>query len=295
MNKGVIFATGAYLIWGFIPLYFKIIDEVPALQILGHRAIWCFIFLIVLILYRKEWRDFLGAISNRKTLLFGVLAAVLLTINWLTYIWGVNNGFIVETSLGYFINPLVSVVLGVVFLRENLRPFQWIAVSIAALGVLYLTISYGALPWIALALAFSFGSYGLAKKTSSLNSLKGLTLETGILFIPMAAFLVFSEIQGVGVFGHKPFSLSLLLALTGVVSGVPLLLFGGAAQRINLTTLGILQYIAPTCQFLIGVLLYREPFTLSRFIGFSIIWLALIIFTTEGVLQHRRHTVSVAA
>jgi chloramphenicol-sensitive protein RarD len=295
MNRGVVLAIGAYLIWGFIPIYFKILDEVPALQILGHRAIWSFVFLVVLILFRKEWRDFLRAISSRKTLLFGVLAAVLLTINWLTYIWGVNNGFIVETSLGYFINPLVSVVLGVVFLREKLRLFQWIAVSVAAIGVLYLTISYGALPWIALSLAFSFGSYGLAKKTSALNSLKGLTLETGILFIPMLAFLVVSEVQGVGVFGHPPFSLSLLLAFSGVVSGIPLLLFGGAAQRINLTTMGILQYIAPTCQFLIGVFLYREPFTLSRLVGFLIIWLALIIFTTEGFFQHRRHTVSVAA
>lgn len=295
MNKGIFLAIGAYLIWGFLPIYIKAIQDVPDLQILGHRSVWCFIFLFGLISIRKEWNGFLVRLRNRRTLLFGTIAAVLLATNWLTYIYGVNAGFVVETSLGYFINPLVSVVLGVVFLRERLRIFQWLAVGLASLGVIYLTISYGNLPWIALSLAFSFGFYGLTKKTSSLDSLKGLTLETGILFIPMVAFLSFSEIRGVGAFGHQPFIINLLLMFSGVVTALPLLMFGGAAQRINLTTLGILQYIAPTCQFLIGVLLYNEPFTYNRLVGFVIIWLALIVFTTEGVLRHRRNVISVLA
>jgi chloramphenicol-sensitive protein RarD len=288
MNKGILLAIGAYLIWGFLPIYLKTIQEVPNIQILIHRSIWSFVFLTLLISIRKNWGDIHQALRNPKTLFLAIIAACLLAVNWLTFIFAVNAGFIVESSLGYFINPLISVLLGVVFLRERLRPFQWLAVSIAALGVLYLTISYGALPWIALVLAFSFGLYGLSKKTSVLDSVKGLTLETGILSMPALVFLFVYEFEGLSTFGHQSAFITLMLILLGLVTALPLLLFGGAAQRINLSTLGLLQYIAPTGQFLIGVFVYHEPFTQARLIGFSIIWLALIVFTAEGI-THKRH------
>jgi chloramphenicol-sensitive protein RarD len=291
MNIGIILAIGAYSIWGFLPIYLKIIQDVPALQILIHRSIWSFIFLIFLISIRKDWSNFLSAIRDRKTILFGTIAGILLATNWLIFIWAVNAGYIVESSLGYFINPLVSVLLGVIFLRERLRSVQWLAVGIAALGVLYLTISYGNLPWIALALASSFGLYGLSKKTSSLDSIKGLTLETGVLFIPALFYLFILDFQGVSVFGHSSILVNILFITLGLVTALPLLLFGAAAQRINLSTLGLTQYIAPTCQFLIGVLIYHEPFSQDRLIGFAMIWLALIVFTSEGIAYRRRLTV----
>jgi len=291
MNIGIILAIGAYSIWGFLPIYLKLIQDVPALQILVHRSIWSFIFLIFLISIRKDWSNFMLAIRDRKTILFGAIAGTLLATNWLIFIWAVNTGYIVESSLGYFINPLVSVLLGVFFLREKLRTIQWFAVGLAGVGVLYLTINYGNLPWIALALASSFGLYGLSKKTSSLDSIKGLTLETGVLFIPALAYLLFLDLKGISIFGHTSLSVDVLLIALGLVTALPLLLFGAAAQRINLSTLGLTQYIAPTCQFLIGVLIYHEPFSHDRLIGFVIIWLALIVFTSEGIAYRRRLTV----
>jgi chloramphenicol-sensitive protein RarD len=288
MNKGILYAVGAYLLWGLLPIYWKALQTVPAAQILSHRFVWSFVFLLCLILIRREWREFKHTFSSHKTVLIYALAACLLGVNWLTYIWGVNAGFVVETSLGYFINPLVSVLLGVFFLKEKLRPFQWIPVILAGLGVFYLTISYGAVPWIALVLASSFGTYGLLKKTAPLGSLHGLGLETTILLIPTTLFLLRAEIQGIGVFGHLNGVTTVLLALTGIVTAFPLLLFASAARKINLSTLGILQYIAPTCQFLLGILVYDEPFTFARLIGFGIIWSALIIFTFEGVAVRRR-------
>jgi len=221
--------------------------------------------------------------------------AVLLTVNWGVYVWAIANGHVVEASLGYFINPLVNVLLGTLFLREKLRPAQWIPVGLAAAGVLYLTVTYGRLPWIALGLAFSFGFYGLLKKVAPLGSFQGLTLETAILFLPALGYLIFAETQGIGAFGHVAWSTSLLLALTGVITTIPLLLFASGARRIPLTTLGLLQYVAPTLQFLIGVILYHEPFTQNRMIGFSIIWLALIIYSVESFVQYRKASVAAAA
>jgi chloramphenicol-sensitive protein RarD len=290
MNRGVLLAIGAYGLWGFLPIYWKMIDIVPAAQILSHRIIWSFVFLTIILLIKKDISAFRLAIQPRKTLAIFSLAATLIGVNWLTYIWGVNAGYIVETSLGYFINPLVSVLLGVLFLKEKLRPLQWIPIFLAATGVLYLTISYGGLPWIALVLAFTFGLYGLIKKTAPLNSLHGLTLETGILFLPALFFLLLAEGQGTGLIGHTGWVVSLLLIFTGIVTALPLLLFSSAAKQINLSTLGILQYIAPTMQFLIGVLMYGEPFTQSRLIGFSIIWVALLIYSLEGILEKYRST-----
>jgi chloramphenicol-sensitive protein RarD len=199
----------------------------------------------------------------------------------------VNAGFIVETSLGYYINPLISVLLGVVFLRERLRPLQWLPVALAAAGVVYLTVNYGQLPWIALTLAFSFGTYGLVKKTAPLNSVNGLTLETGILFLPAALFLLVTEINGEGAFLHTGLQSDLLMIGAGLATTVPLLLFSAAAQRIPLSMVGILQYIAPTIQLLLGVLVYGEPFDQTQWVGFGLVWTALAVYSFEG-FYHRR-------
>ena len=288
MNKGILYAIGAYALWGILPLYWKAIHNVPAGQILSQRVVWSLVFLAILISLRKEWSLFRSSIKGRRVILVSAIAACLLGVNWLTYIWGVNAGFIVETSLGYFINPLVSVLLGVIFLGEKLRPLQWLPVGLAAVGVIYLTVSYGSLPWIALILAGTFGLYGLVKKTARLGSLMGLTLETAVLFVPCLVFLLLAEAQGSGAFGHQGLRTDLLLILTGVVTAAPLLLFGSAVRLIPLTMIGILQYLAPTIQLMIGVFIYDEPFTLERLIGFAIIWLALIIFTTENLITWRR-------
>jgi chloramphenicol-sensitive protein RarD len=242
---------------------------------------------------RREWPKLRESLRNPRLLLVYILSALLLATNWLVYIYGINSGQIVETSLGYFINPLVSVALGVIILRERLRPLQWAAIGIAALAVIYLTVQVGSPPWIALALAFSFGLYGLIKKIAPLGALQGLSLETGLLFIPAALYLLFLDFQGAGAFGQVSLSVTILLALAGIITATPLLLFARAARAISLTLLGILQYIAPTVQFLLGVFLYNEPFTLTRLVGFSIIWIALLIFTFEGLNERRKRITSV--
>jgi chloramphenicol-sensitive protein RarD len=233
----------------------------------------------------------LVAISTPRTMSIYIVAAALLSCNWLVYVWGVNTGNVVETSLGYFINPLVSVALGVLFLGEKFRPLQWVPVGLAAVGVGYMTVQVGALPWIALTLAFSFGLYGLMKKVTPLAALEGLTVETAILFLPAVGYLLYLENQGVGSFGHTGWVGSLLLAAAGIVTSLPLLLFASATRRIPLSMIGLLQYIAPTCQFLLGVLVFQEPFSSERVIGFSIIWVALLIFSLEGI-SHRRRVVA---
>jgi len=287
MNKGILNGIAAYALWGFFPIYWKLLHEVPALEVIGHRIGWSFILLIAFILLTKQWREFRSAALTYKTVVIYSVAAILLTVNWLVYVWGVNAGFIVETSLGYFINPLLSVLLGVIFLRERLRPGQWIPVALAAAGVLYLTLAYGRPPWIALTLAFTFGFYGFVKKLALLGSLYGLTLETGIVFPIALIYLAFIEFISAGAFLHNGALIDLLLIGAGLVTTIPLLMFASAARQIPLSVVGILQYIAPTLQFLIGVLIYREPFDQSRLIGFGLVWLALIIFWLESYLANR--------
>lgn len=229
-----------------------------------------------------------AALHNRNTVVTVFFAAVLLSINWFTYIWGVNSGFIVETSLGYFINPLVNVVLGVLIFKERLRPGQWAAVVLAALGVLFLTAVYGRPPWIALTLAFSFGFYGVLKKKVQLPALEGLSLETGLLFGFALSFLLWRAVNGNGSFGHSDVTTDLLLIGTGIITAVPLLSFAAAAHLIPLSLMGIMQYIAPTFQFMIGVFIFDEPFSPQLLVGFSIIWTALALYTLEGVVRRRR-------
>lgn len=287
MNKGILYGIGAYVLWGFFPIYWKFLQNVPALQVIGHRIIWSFILLLTYILLTRQWRAFHVAAFQWKTAGVYTLAAVLLSLNWLIYVWSVNAGYIVETSLGYFINPLLSVLLGVFFLRERLRPLQWLPVGLAAIGVGYLTIIYGRLPWIALSLAFTFGFYGLVKKLSPLGSLYGLALETGIGFPVALIYLAFAGLTGSGAFLHAGTPTDLFLIGAGLVTTIPLLMFASAAKQIPLTIIGLLQYIAPTLQFLIGVFLYKEPFDLEHFAGFVIVWFALIIFAMESYLANR--------
>ena len=287
MNKGILNGLGAYALWGFFPIYWKFLQNVPALQVIGHRIGWSFLFLLLILLITRQWNSFRASALTAKILAIYSVAAVLLSVNWLVYVWGVNAGFIVETSLGYFINPLISVLLGVIFLRERLRAAQWVPITLAAAGVTYLTVSYGRLPWIALTLAFSFGVYGLVKKLAPLGSLYGLTLETALVFPIALIYLAVIDLNGVGAFLHEGPATDLLLIGTGIVTSIPLLMFASAARQIPLTMIGILQYIAPTIQFLIGVILYHEPFDRSRMIGFSLVWIALIIFWVENYLANR--------
>jgi chloramphenicol-sensitive protein RarD len=287
MNKGIWYAVGAYVLWGLLPVYWKWLQHVPAPQVLCHRILWSFLTLIAIVLLSRQWNAFRAAMVKPRVLRAYAAAAVLIAINWLTYIWAVNAGFIVETSLGYFINPLLSVLLGVIFFRESLRPWQWAAIALAAAGVLYLTIAYGALPWIALTLAGTFGAYGLVKKIAPLGSLYGLTLETGVLLLPALIFLIYTDGTGYGAFFHAGAISDALLAGAGFITAVPLLLFSSAARRIPLSLIGLLQYIAPTLQFLLGVLVYREPFTAVKLIGFGIVWIALIVYGVEGLIVYR--------
>jgi chloramphenicol-sensitive protein RarD len=295
MNRGTCYAIGAYALWGLLPIYWKWLLHVPATQVLCHRILWSFITLVVIILISRQWRAFREAIADLRMLRAYAIAAVLISINWLTYIWAVNAGFIVETSLGYFINPLLSVLLGVVFFRERLRPLQWAAIALACAGVVYLTYAYGSLPWIALTLAVTFCAYGLVKKTAPLGSLHGLTLETLVLLVPAIMFLVYSDMAGNGALFNSGAISDVLLMGAGIITAVPLLLFSSAARRIPLSLIGILQYISPTLQFLLGVMVYKEPFAATKFIGFGIVWAALIIYGVEGLMAYHAQSFPVVS
>jgi chloramphenicol-sensitive protein RarD len=287
LNKGILYAFGAYFIWGLVPIYWKLLKHIPATQLIGHRIVWSFVLLAAILLVMRKWSELRRAVSSGRVILIYFAAAVLCGFNWFIYVWAVTSGYIVECSLGYFINPLLSVLLGVIFLRERLRLFQWIAIGLAAAGVIGLTLVYGRLPWIALGLAFTFGFYGLVKKTAPLNSLNGLTLETGILFVPGLFFLVYQDSIGRGAFSHAGLGPDLLMIGAGLVTTIPLLLFASAAQRIPLTLIGILHYITPTLQLLLGVLIYKEAFSVTQALGFGVVWMGLIIFCIEGFIFSR--------
>jgi chloramphenicol-sensitive protein RarD len=286
-NKGILYAFGAYFIWGLFPVYWKLLKHVPAIQLIGHRIAWSFILLAVVLAVARKWRELCSLAADRKVFRIYLIAALLVGFNWFIYVWSVNAGYIVEASLGYFINPLLTVLLGVIFLRERLRLYQWVSVGFAIVGVIYLAVTYGRLPWIALGLAFTFGFYSLVKKIATLNPLNGLTLETGILFIPALVFLVFQDRMGQGAFLHRGIGSDLLMAGAGLVTTVPLLLFAAAARRIPLSTMGIMHYITPTCQFLLGVFVYKEGFNATQALGFAIVWVGLVIFGVESFLARR--------
>lgn len=289
MNRGIVYGIGAYLIWGVLPIFWKQLADLPALEVAAHRIIWSFALLAAAVLAMGRYARIFDAIRRPRVLAAFVIISSILFVNWMVYIWAINDGQIVETSLGYFINPLVNVLLGVLFLRERLRLAQWLSITVATMGVLWLTFRYGSLPWIALTLAFSFGLYGLLKKKSSLDSLEGLTVEMGILFVPALIFLAVRSQQSSISNDFSPRIWALLL-LTGVFTVAPLLLFGAGARRIPLSVVGLLQYIAPTIQLLIGVWMYHEPFTQDNLIGFALIWLALALYTIEGAWQRHRQS-----
>lgn len=282
MNKGLTYGITTYLLWGILPVYWKLLQHIPAVEILLHRMIWSFIFLLIIISVKNQWKWVRNDLTKRTLMIFGG-SALILTVNWLTFIWAVNTAKVLEASLGYFINPLISVLLGVIFLKERLRFWQWISIGIAAGGVLYLTSIYGSFPWIGLTLAFSFGFYGLIRKTSPLGSLQGLTLETALQFLPAVIIIIFLETSGSGHFFSQSFHSSFLLIFTGAVTSLPLLLFISAVRKIELSTIGIIQYIGPTLHFILGLFIFSEPFDLNRLIGFCFIWTAVAVYTAESI------------
>ncbi|MBN2460672.1 MAG: EamA family transporter RarD [Candidatus Cloacimonetes bacterium] len=288
MNKGIFYAATAYLLWGLLPIFWKGLQGIPPYEILCHRMTWSLPFVLGILIVRRQWKWISKAIFSPRVMVVFLLTSLLIGANWFTYVYAVTSGFVIESSLGYFINPLLYVLLGVIFLKEKLRLWQIIAIAIAALGVVFLTFIYGSFPWIGLILAFTFGLYGLLRKTAPLEALEGLTLETGILFLPSLALLIILEMKGTGSLGHVSLSRNLLLILTGAVTSFPLLLFALGARRITLINLGFLQYIAPTLQFLIGVLIYREYFGGNRLLGFCIIWFALAIYLIDLVIYWKR-------
>ena len=281
-RRGLWSGLGAYGIWGLFPIYWTLIEFVPADQIIAHRIVWSFLLLALVRLLPIAAREKMNL--TRGVVGLYAAAAVLIAVNWFLYVWAVTHHFIVETSLGYFITPLVNVLLGVVFLRERLRTIQWVAIALAAAGVGYLAIVYGDVPWIAIGLASSFGTYGLVKKKAPLGSVAGLTLETGLLFIPALVFLTVVELRGTGAFLHLDPATMALVAAAGPVTTLPLVLFAAAVQRIPLSAIGILQFIAPTIQFFLGTWVYKEPFTHQQLIGFAFVWSAVIVFAAESIL-----------
>ncbi|WP_214847585.1 EamA family transporter RarD [Exiguobacterium sp. s193] len=294
MNKPGLFATlGAYVIWGLLPIYWKLLASVSSEAILANRIVWSFLFLLVLLYFQKALTKLTTAFRNRRTRRLFFLNGIIISMNWFIYIWAVNHNFIVEASLGYYINPLVSIVFGVFFFKEKLSRIEWIAILLATIGVLILTIGYGEFPWISLALAFSFGFYGVVKKQRPLESTVSLTLET-LAPLPLALlFIGYLGVQGQSTFSHSPFVTGGLL-LTGVITAVPLLLFGFGAQRIPYTVVGFLQFVAPTLSLAIGVLLYGEPFTRTHLIAFTFIWSAALVFTLNSLLLRKKQLRKVA-
>ena len=286
MRRGVWSAIVAYLIWWLFPIYWKLLHGVPPLQLLSHRVIWSCLLLAAIVSVTRDWRSFLSETATWRVRFIYLAAALLIGLNWFVYVWAVNAGHVVESSLGYFINPLISVVLGVLVLKERLRPGQWAAVALAAAGVVYFTVSVGSLPWIALTLATTFALYGLVKKVAPLGSVHGLALETGMLFLPTVAYLAWISHQGSGAFPSGTVNDALLIG-AGVVTTVPLLLFASAAKTIPLYWIGLFQYVNPTIQFLLGVYVYGEVLSVERLVGFSIVWTALAVFIIEGLLVHR--------
>ena len=282
MHTGIASAAAAYVIWGLFPLYFRQLAMVPPMEILVHRVLWSLLFVLVLLGARRQWRWIAAVARQPRVLGAFAVSALLLSCNWLTYIWAVNNGHVVDASLGYFITPLVNVLLGTTVLHERPRRAQWIALALAAAGVLWLTWQIGALPWIALVLAGSFGAYGLLRKIAVLGPLEGLALETMLLTPP--ALLAMALWWGPGSASLPPPDLGTSLWLIGIgpVTAVPLLLFAAGARSISLTTLGVLQYLGPTIQFGLGVWYFREPFDPARLVGFGLIWTALAVYSADG-------------
>lgn len=282
------FGTAAYALWGLFPLYWPLLEPAGAVEILAHRIVWSALTMAVLMLVLRRTHGVLAALRDRRTLVLLSVAAAVISVNWATYIYGVNNGRVVEAALGYFINPLVTVMMGVLVLGEHLRRLQWIALGIASVAVVVLTVDYGRPPWVALVLAFSFGTYGLAKKQAGVGPVESLTIETLVLAPIAMAYVAWLIVTGASHFGTEGTGHAVLVTTTGIVTAIPLMLFGAAAIRVPLVALGLLQYLAPIIQFALGVLLFREDMPVGRWIGFGLVWVALVIFTVETINHKRR-------
>ena len=287
MRSGILSAALAFLCWGLFPIYFHALGDVPPMQILAHRVLWSLGFLLVVLLLMRQWK-WLALVRQPKVFWSFAASAFLLSANWLIYIWAVKNGHVLDASLGYFINPLVNIMFGYLLLKERMRPAQWCAIAIAALGVAWLTWQSGSVPWIALFLAASFGGYGLLRKTAALGALEGLSFETMVLFPFAAGYVLWLTMHGENAFLNAPSDTTRwLLVAAGPTTAIPLLLFASGARKIPLSILGLLQYLSPTLQFLLGVWLFHEAFNSTRAVGFVMIWAALALFAGEGLWRSR--------
>lgn len=293
-RRGLVLGALAYTLWGTFPLYWTRLEPGGAIEILAHRIVWSLgTMLLILVLWGRV-PQLKALLRDRRRALIISAAAVVITFNWGAYIWGVNNGRVVETSLGYFINPLVTVLMGVLILGERLRRLQWVAMGIAFVAVAVLTLDYGRPPWVALVLAFSFGTYGLAKKQAAVDAVESITLETLVLAPVAGAYVVWLMSTGQSNFASHGLGHALLFTTTGIITAIPLMLFGAAAIRVSMVSLGLLQYLAPTIQFALGILVFHEDMPASRWIGFVLVWVALVIFTVETI-NHRRRQLRLVA
>ncbi|WP_028587011.1 EamA family transporter RarD [Desulfocurvus vexinensis] len=286
-HTGIAAGLCAFLIWGLLPVYWKALGAVPPLELLCHRIVWSLVFLALVVTLRRGWAGVAHALRSRRDVLLLAVSSMLVSANWFLYIWAVNNDHVVESSLGYYINPLVNVLLGFLVFRDRLRRVQTMAILLATAGVLNMVWHFGRAPWLALVLALTFGLYGLARKVAAVESLNGLLFETLVLGLPATGYLWLREAQGLGALGHLGWSTDLLLAGAGVVTATPLLLFAFAARRLRLSTVGVLQYLAPTGMFLLGVFVYREPFTSAHMLTFLLIWAGVALYTADGLRSLR--------
>lgn len=293
-RSGFLLGVAAYTLWGGFPLYWPLLEPAGALEILAHRVLWSLVTVAVLLVVLKRTPQLSAIIRTPRTRRLLATGALVIAVNWTGYIWGVNNGHVVEASLGYFINPLVTVLMGVLVLRERLRPMQWVATAVAGAAVLVLAVDYGRPPWVALVLAFSFGTYGLVKKKADTGAVESLAFETIVLAPFAAVYLGILVATGNSAFGAHGLGHALLFTTAGLITTVPLLCFGAAAIRLPMVTLGLLQYLAPIFQFALGVFLFHEAMPPGRWIGFALVWIALVVFTTEAI-NHRRRQLRLVA
>ena len=293
-RRGLILGALAYTLWGTFPLYWTLLEPGGAVEILAHRIVWSLLTMVLILVLWRRVGQLKALLRDRRKLLLISGAAVVISVNWGGYIWGVNNGRVVETSLGYFINPLVTVLMGVLVLGERLRRLQWVAMGMAFVAVVVLTIDYGRPPWVALVLAFSFGTYGLLKKQAGVGAVESITLETLVLAPIAMAYVAWLVATSESNFGSHGLGHALLFTTTGIITAIPLMLFGAAAIRVSMVSLGLLQYLAPTIQFALGILVFEEAMPASRWIGFGLVWVALAMFTVEA-LNHRRRQLRLVA
>lgn len=291
-RSALIAGVAAFGTWGLVPVFWKFLRAIPAPEILAHRLVWTTVFLVALLTWQRRWPEVMASARSRRAMTYCICSGLSVSINWLLFIWAVNVGRVIETSLGYFMTPLVNVLFGAIFLREKLTRAQLVAVLLATVGVLYLTFGYGKFPWIAIALCVSFGLYGLLRKQSGTRPIPGLFLETTLLTPIAIGFLALLQQRHTLAFASAPWPTVVLLISTGVVTGLPLVWFGHAAQHLRLSTVGFLQYLAPTGSFLLGVFLYHEPFTHGHLLSFMLIWIALGIFTGEALVRWRASSVA---